>query len=99
MGFDDNVHIEVRILGKIIEKLSLPDCDVVWSHYESQTDAIVDIQDHIDRLKNGDYSRYQDLKLLFAPTGSLQEISLSNDWADEFLELAKQFNRAVEGMF
>jgi hypothetical protein len=28
------------------------------------------------------------LKLLFAPTGAIQELSLANGWGDEFLPLA-----------
>ncbi|MBN1316955.1 MAG: hypothetical protein JXA42_15855 [Anaerolineales bacterium] len=87
----------IRILDKVVDKQSLPHCDVVGSHYDSQTDAIADIKDHIERVKKSDCSRRQDFKLLFAPTGSLQEISIYNGWGDEFLDLANQFDKAIVG--
>jgi hypothetical protein len=34
-------------------------------------------------------------RLRLAPTGSLQEISISSGWGDEFLEIAARFDRAV----
>jgi hypothetical protein len=36
------------------------------------------------------------LRLLFAPTGSLQETSISNGWADKFLALSSRFDAALE---
>jgi len=36
------------------------------------------------------------LKLLFAPTGSLQESSMSNGWANEFLALSSEFDEAIK---
>jgi hypothetical protein len=35
------------------------------------------------------------LDLLFAPTASLQEISISNGWGDEFLGLARAYDDVV----
>jgi hypothetical protein len=92
-----NTHEIIQILDKIIGKLSLPGCDVVWSHYDSQAEALTDVKEHIERLKKNDFSKLGDLKLLFAPTGSLQDISISNGWGTEFLVLATQFDKAIEG--
>lgn len=95
-----NIGETISILGKILDKLSLPDCDILWSHYDSQADAVADLNDHIEQLKKFDFTRIDDLKLLFAPTGDLQEISISNGWEDEFLEQAILFDRAIEsGIF
>jgi hypothetical protein len=38
----------------------------------------------------------QRLKLLFAPTGDLQETSISGGWAEEFLALSFRFDDALE---
>jgi hypothetical protein len=35
-----------------------------------------------------------DLSILFAPTGSIQEVSLSSGWGDEFIYLSMDFDRA-----
>ena len=37
-----------------------------------------------------------ELKLLFAPTGALQETSIDNGWADEYLLLAARFDGLIE---
>jgi len=33
---------------------------------------------------------------LFAPTGPIQEVSLSSGWGQEFLELAERFDKEYE---
>jgi hypothetical protein len=40
-------------------------------------------------------NRYE-LKLLFAPSGELQETSIANGWAVEYLLLSKQFDGLIE---
>jgi hypothetical protein len=35
-----------------------------------------------------------DLSILFAPTGSIQEVSLSSGWGDELIHLSVDFDRA-----
>jgi hypothetical protein len=40
-----------------------------------------------------------DLRVLFAPTGPIQEVSLSSGWAWEFLATAERFDRAVERVY
>jgi hypothetical protein len=35
------------------------------------------------------------LQTLFAPTGPLQETSMSGGWADEFLALSDRFDKAI----
>jgi hypothetical protein len=37
-----------------------------------------------------------ELAYLFAPTGQIQEISLANQWSDEYLELSSRFDAARE---
>jgi len=36
------------------------------------------------------------MRVLFAPTGPIQEVSLSSGWGDAFLKIAEQFDRAAE---
>lgn len=35
----------------------------------------------------------EDISMQFAPTGPLQEISISNGWSEVFLKLAEQFDK------
>lgn len=36
-----------------------------------------------------------ELKLLFAPTGDLQETSIANGWAEEYLSLSAKFDDLI----
>jgi len=44
-------------------------------------------------LERGELPDRLAMRVLFAPTGPLQELSLSSGWAQEFLELADAFDR------
>ena len=61
--------------------------------------GISDIMAVLDRgitaIELGNELNRNELKLLFAPTGALQETSLSNGWAEEFLSLSGQFDRLI----
>lgn len=65
--------------------------DVIWSRYETPQELIDDLDAKIVKLRASNYDVLGDLYMLFAPTGSFQEISLSNGWSEEFLELAESF--------
>lgn len=86
----------IGILQQVKQFLGLPHTDVVWSRYDSVEEAVDDIDRHMERLRSGDLTGMEDLRLLFAPTGSLQEISISSGWGEELLHLAARFDQAIE---
>lgn len=88
----------IGILQLVIRILQQPGTDVVWSHYNSVREATDDIEQHIERLRRGDLTGIEDLTLLFAPTGSLQEIAINSGWGDGFLTLAADYDRALESL-
>jgi hypothetical protein len=74
----------IKVLQEVIELLQRPETEVMYSQYNSAEEAITDLDDHLSRLLEGDISKIQELKLLFAPTGSLQDISIDSGWGDRF---------------
>ena len=46
----------------------------------------------LNRTATGKRIRLSTLQFMFSPASSLQDISLANNWSDEYLELAKQFD-------
>jgi hypothetical protein len=44
----------------------------------------------IAALESGTFVERDGLRVLFAPTGPLQETSIDNGWSDEFLSLAQR---------
>jgi hypothetical protein len=49
----------------------------------------------IEALERGSNMNRDELRLLFAPTGALQETSIDNGWGDEYLLLSAQFDRLI----
>jgi hypothetical protein len=43
-------------------------------------------------IESGTPVNRDELRLLFAPTGPLQDLSIDNGWGDEFLSLAQQMD-------
>jgi hypothetical protein len=69
-----------------------------WSTQESRV-LIQQLDREIACLRTKGRLRWfgkQRLRILFAPTGDLQETSISGGWADEFLELSSRFDAALE---
>lgn len=89
-------------LGKLISVfedvrtlLSLPDNDFAWSSWNDCNDAVGEIDAILSALRAGVQPDKLTLRVLFAPTGPTQEVSLSSGWGNEFIELANRFDSAM----
>ena len=83
----------INVLKQAKTLLALESNDFSWSSWKDQNHAISEIDSVIIALENGSIPEIRDL---FAPTGLIQEVSLSSGWAQEFLELAEQFDKEYE---
>jgi hypothetical protein len=66
-----------------------------WGQHRATSELVDDLQGHLVSIGQGDISEVSELRILFAPTGTLQELSLANDWSDRYLALAKRFDAAT----
>jgi len=64
--------------------------DFSWSSWRDQDQALLEIDKIIAELEGGSIP---EIGVLFAPTGPLQEVSLSSGWGNDFLELADRFDK------
>lgn len=81
----------IEVINKVKAKIS-DDSDMMWTHYENATKLRDELEAYTQKLRNGDMGSMERIKLLFLPTASLQEHSISNGWADEYLILAEKFD-------
>lgn len=65
--------------------------DYSWSSWEDREHALAEIDSILTQLENGSAPV---IEVLFAPTGPIQEVSISSGWSREYLELARQFDEA-----
>ncbi|MBN1215565.1 MAG: hypothetical protein JXA99_08975 [Candidatus Lokiarchaeota archaeon] len=89
----NNPETELReILLSAIELLSLPDNEFCWSYWKDKEKAVEDINKIINSIKNGDIPKRLEVAILFAPTGPIQEVSISSGWGEFFIKLADKFD-------
>jgi hypothetical protein len=79
--------------------VALPGNDFAWSDWSSVDSALEELDNHIALLERGSLPPLLALKILFAPTGSLQEVSIQSGWAEEFLQLAERFDHAATAVY
>jgi len=83
----------IKVLRQARVLLALESNDFSWSSWRDQDQALSEIDSHITALENGSIP---EIGVLFAPTGPIQEVSLSSGWGQEFLELAERFDKEYE---
>jgi hypothetical protein len=81
----------INIIERIKEKIT-NDSDMVGTRYDTPVQLREELDQCSQQLKQRNKRVIKNLSELFAPTGSLQEHSISNGWSEEFLKLAKQFD-------
>ena len=88
---------EIIRLLKIIKKyVSIKDSDVTMSTFNTSEEVIKTVDTHITRLSESNISKINELIVLFLPTSDFQEISISNGWGEEYIEIAKKFDSLVQ---
>ncbi|MCQ4330979.1 hypothetical protein [Stutzerimonas stutzeri] len=82
----------IHVLESAIELVSLPDNDFCWSYWESREEAKQEMLSLIASIKTGVLPEKVKISVLFAPTGPLQEVSMSSGWADAYLKVADKYD-------
>ena len=82
------------VLRSAQELLSLPENDFAWSSWPDRSAAVAEVEALVVAIDAGHLPDRLDVSVLFAPTGPMQEVSLSSGWADAFLKLAERYDRA-----
>ena len=85
----------IAVLREAQEFLAMPGNDFVWSSWDGAEQGIQELNGHIAGVEAGEPVRRIRLETLFAPTGPLQEVSVSSGWGQEFLNMAKRFDTAM----
>lgn len=86
----------IAALREARELLARPSNDFTWSTWEDESAALEEIDELIRRIEMGLMPEAAHVRLLFLPTGPIQEVSLSSGWGEEFLQVSAQFDVALE---
>lgn len=85
----------IRVLEDARVLLARPENDYSWSSWHDTAHALAEIDGYILQLREGKSPNKTTLEVLFAPTGPIQEVSLSSGWSKDFLKLADRFDKAI----
>lgn len=66
------------------------DCN--WSYYQSPQEVHSEIDKYIAELERGNPGPLSEIRIHFAPASGYQELSMQNNWSEEYLELAERFD-------
>jgi len=89
----------IEVLNEACHLLARHSIDFSWSSWEDADAALAELKDLIGRLQAGHILNRTNVEVLFAPTGPIQELSLSSGWAHEFLRLADSFDVAIRNLY
>jgi len=94
-----NLQPLIEVLRHTRQLLALPESDFVYSEWGDANEAMAAIDALIAELKEGRIPDQMALTLLFAPTGSIQEVSARSGWGREFLDVAARFDGAARSLY
>ena len=83
-----------QVLRSCIELVSLEDNDFSWSSWKDKSEALKELQGLLQVAENGGTPELIKLSVLFAPTGPIQEVSLSSGWGDAFIRVSEKYDLA-----
>ena len=84
-----------EILTQLRELILKHNHDFVPTRWQDRESALEEL-DQFLALEEYSPAHLEHLKLLFAPTGSLQELSIIGGWAEEYLRLAAEMDRIFQ---
>jgi hypothetical protein len=96
---DDPRVFLADVLRSAAELLSLPDNDFAWSAWKDKDAAVAEIASVLALIEAGEMPERLSVSVLFAPTGPIQEVSVSSGWGQAFLKVAERYDRAEKRLW
>ena len=89
---DNQIELKA-MLNEVRCLLVRPGNSFDWSGWENSTEALAEFDELVmAALEENEFSARRKLKIYFAATGPIQEVSLASGWGDEFLDLANRID-------
>lgn len=85
----------IDIFLRARDLIARPENDFAWSSWNDAQDAAEELDAIIADLQAGRRPDALTMQVIFAPTGPMQEVSLSSGWGNRFLGLAEEFDAAL----
>lgn len=94
----DPRSLMIEVLAASIELVSLEGNNFLWSSWNDAEAAVQELGEHRRLLESPASPNIDRISVLFAPTGPMQEVSMSSGWGEQFIKLASYFDVAAAGL-
>jgi len=81
----------VEILKNIQSRITV-DSSVGFTNYTLPIELYKEMEEDIKSIENGDFEGLKKYYLMFLPTSIFQEIAIANDWSEDYMLLAGEFD-------
>lgn len=95
----DPRDVLIGVLRASIELLSSEDNDFAWSSWKDSAAAVAEVSRLLAIAEAGGTPDRLTLSVIFAPTGPMQEVSVSSGWGEAFLKVAERYDYAAKGIW
>lgn len=85
----------ISVFEEARDLLADPGNNFDWSSWSGHEDALREVDGILYSLRRGALPERLFMEVLFAPTGLIQEVSISSGWGETFLSLAERFDEAL----
>lgn len=80
-------------MSDLLDLLRSVELETVWTSFDTGVDLRAEVERIESSLSDGSASAEEQLALLFAPTGALQEVAMRSGFHDEYLRLANRHDK------
>jgi len=91
----DDSRLEIIRLLDLVRRRLTASADSDWAVSVPETAASIVAREIKSLEMNKTFVDRRELETLFLPTGDIQEIAISNGWAEEFVALTEQLDFAL----
>lgn len=83
---------EVAAILKQIKSYTHANAYTDWTYFDSATEFIAELDQDIAGIEHCDFATLDKVNIEFLPTATYQEMSMSNGWSKEYLQLSGNFD-------
>ena len=95
----DPREVLLDVLRAAVELLSIEDNDFAWSSWKDSSAAVAEVSRLLAIVEAGGIPDRLAVSVIFAPTGPMQEVSISSGWGETFLKVAERYDYAEKGVW
>jgi len=92
----ENMNSLKKLLEEVVSIIEKSELNLVLSYYNTKEEILLELYEYIKKLELTEFIKIDRIKILFAPTSSLQDIAIHSGWGKEFLVISSKVDDLLE---